>query len=59
MPTNPTESALTIQGVLFDMDGTLIDSEPLWHRHEEELMASFDYIWLEEDQRYCLGGPLS
>jgi HAD superfamily hydrolase (TIGR01509 family) len=59
MPTNPTESALTIQGVLFDMDGTLIDSEPLWHRHEEELMASFDYTWLEEDQRYCLGGPLS
>jgi len=59
MPTSPTESALTIQGVLFDMDGTLIDSEPLWHRHEEELMASFEYIWLEEDQRYCLGGPLS
>jgi HAD superfamily hydrolase (TIGR01509 family) len=59
MPTNPSESALTIQGVLFDMDGTLIDSEPLWHRHEAELMASFDYTWLEEDQQYCLGGPLS
>jgi len=53
------DSAITIQGVLFDMDGTLIDSEPLWHRHEEELMASFNYGWLEEDQRYCLGGPLS
>ena len=55
----PTDLSATIQGVLFDMDGTLIDSEPLWHRHEAELMASFDYIWRDEDQRYCLGGPLS
>jgi len=56
MQINPPVS---FQGVLFDMDGTLIDSEPLWHRHEAELMASFDYTWTDEDQQYCLGGPLS
>ena len=56
MPTNPT---IEYQAICFDMDGTLIDSEPLWLKSEIELMAEFGYEWSRVDQEYCLGGPLS
>lgn len=45
--------------VFFDMDGLLVDSEPLWLESETELMANFGYTWRTEDQNHCLGGPLS
>lgn len=44
--------------VLFDMDGTLVDTEPMWLASETELMARFGYKWTHEDQANCLGGPL-
>ena len=44
--------------VFFDMDGLLVDSEPLWLESEAEMMAEFGYQWLESDQAACLGGPL-
>lgn len=44
--------------VLFDMDGTLIDSEGLWLRAEEIVMARMGTGWTEADQRECLGGPV-
>jgi len=44
--------------VFFDMDGLLVDSEPLWLESETEMMAKFGYQWLESDQAACLGGPL-
>lgn len=53
MPTNPFFSA-----VLFDMDGTLVDSEPLWLLCEQELTSDYGYDWTTEDQAHCLGGPL-
>ena len=40
------------------MDGTLIDSEPLWFENEVKLMAQFDYSWTAEDQMKCIGGPI-
>lgn len=45
--------------VLFDMDGLLVDSEPLWFEAESELTAPFGYAWSAQDQSACLGGPLS
>ncbi len=45
--------------VLFDMDGLLVDSEPLWFEAEAELTAPFGYVWRAEDQSACLGGPLT
>jgi HAD superfamily hydrolase (TIGR01509 family) len=39
------------------MDGTLIDSEPLWLKAEIEVMAEVGCHWDEQDQINCLGGP--
>jgi len=44
--------------VFFDMDGLLVDSEPLWLISETQMMAKYGYQWLESDQAACLGGPL-
>ncbi|CAB4744567.1 unannotated protein [freshwater metagenome] len=46
------------KAVFFDMDGTLIDSEPLWFENEVKLMAQFDYSWTIQDQMNCIGGPI-
>lgn len=44
--------------VLFDMDGTLIDSEHLWLTAEIQVMDALGGRWTSEDQSHCLGGPL-
>jgi len=55
----PTEPHLDFySAVFFDMDGLLIDSEPLWLESETEMMAQYGYNWLDSDQAACLGGPL-
>ena len=56
MPTNATKNFYS--AVFFDMDGLLVDSEPLWLESETEMMAQYGYKWLESDQAVCLGGPL-
>lgn len=56
MPTSTTTDFYS--AVFFDMDGLLVNSEPLWLESETEMMAEFDYQWLESDQAACLGGPL-
>ena len=44
------------QAVLFDMDGMLIDTEPLWIATEAEVAAELGCTtWTVEDQRRCLG----
>ena len=44
--------------VLFDMDGTLIDSEHLWLQGEQKVMQEMGGMWGPEDQAHCLGGPI-
>lgn len=44
--------------VLFDMDGTLIDSEGLWLEAEHAVMTGLGATWGPADQEHCLGGPL-
>jgi HAD superfamily hydrolase (TIGR01509 family) len=44
--------------VLFDMDGTLIDSEHLWLQAEQRIMSDLGGSWTDADQGHCLGGPL-
>ena len=52
-------SATQFAAILFDMDGTVIDSEPVWLGKERALMAEFGHQWSDENQQFCLGGPLS
>jgi HAD superfamily hydrolase (TIGR01509 family) len=66
-PTEPAESAesaesshhRTLQAVLFDMDGLLVDSEPLWFEVECAVMARLHGEWSEADQQALVGGSLT
>ena len=53
-----TKSTFPFEAVLWDMDGTLIDSEPIWIEEEHRLMQSLGVPWSDEDAKHCLGGPL-
>ena len=44
--------------VLFDMDGLLVDSEPLWLQAETAVMARLGADWTTADQMQLLGGSL-
>ena len=51
--------------VLWDMDGTLVDTEPYWMAAEVELLGSFGRTWIHEAHRDggrlawdCSGGDL-
>lgn len=41
--------------VLFDLDGTLIDSEPYWMKSERELAKNHGANWTEEDGASLIG----
>ncbi len=44
--------------VLFDLDGTLIDSEPYWMQSERELAAEHQSDWSQEDGDKLIGMSL-
>jgi HAD superfamily hydrolase (TIGR01509 family) len=47
-----------LDAVLFDMDGTLIDSEPYWLDSEKELVESFGGTWTIEQGLALVGSGL-
>ncbi len=47
-----------LQAVLFDMDGLLVDSEPLWFEVESAIMARLGGTWSPADQEALVGGSL-
>jgi HAD superfamily hydrolase (TIGR01509 family) len=47
-----------LAAVLFDMDGLLVDTEPLWLETETEVMARLGASWTPEDQQALLGGSM-
>jgi HAD superfamily hydrolase (TIGR01509 family) len=47
-----------LQAVLFDMDGVLVDSEPLWFEAETAVMALLGGSWGDADQHALLGGSM-
>ena len=44
-----------IKAIIFDMDGLLIDSEPVWFRAKEEFLGEYNVLWTWEDQRNSMG----
>jgi HAD superfamily hydrolase (TIGR01509 family) len=48
-----------LQAIFFDMDGLLIDSEPLWFEVESEVMAHLGGQWSAADQQALVGGSLA
>ena len=47
-----------LAAVLFDMDGLLVDTEPLWFETETEVMARLGTQWTKQDQGALLGGSM-
>jgi len=47
-----------LEAVLFDMDGLLVDTEPLWFETEAEVMARLGAPWTKLDQEQLLGGSM-
>jgi len=47
-----------LQAVLFDMDGVLVDSEPLWFEAEQAVMARLGGDWTPDDQKALVGGSM-
>lgn len=55
----PRDSAATLPAVvLFDMDGTLVDTEPYWMRAEHEIVAAHGGAWTHEDALGAVGQAL-
>ena len=54
---NP-EFRFPFTAALFDMDGTLVDSEPVWLASERAVMQRFGVQWTAQDQANVLGGPV-
>jgi len=48
----------SLQAVLIDMDGTLVETESAWWETEIVVMKSYGYEWTQEDQELALGGPM-
>ena len=44
--------------VLWDMDGTLVDTEPYWMRAEGELVREFGGSWTDDDALQVVGAGL-
>ena len=53
MPTTPTPAA-----VLWDMDGTLVDTEPYWIESEFEIIAEHGGTWSHEHAMNLVGNDL-
>ncbi len=61
MRGEPFRLAIPACAVLFDMDGLLVDSEPLWLEAETAVVLRLGGApsdWTEADQRHLLGGSL-
>jgi len=52
-------SATNPQAVLWDLDGTIVDSEPYWLLSEQRLVEEFGGTWSEADGFALIGAGLT
>ncbi len=57
MSAAPSTTA-SLEAVLVDMDGLLIDSEPMWFEVERDVMARLGSGWTPTQARSLVGNPL-
>ncbi|OPF71836.1 hydrolase [Streptomyces antioxidans] len=54
-----TAEGSALQGVLLDMDGTLVDTEGIWWDAEVSIFAELGHALAEEYRQVVVGGPMS
>lgn len=47
-----------LKAILWDHDGTLVETEPYWIEAELELARKFNVHWTEADALQCVGSPM-
>lgn len=52
------DGAAPLRAVLWDMDGTLVDTEPYWITAERELVERFGGVWTHEEAMRLVGQAL-
>lgn len=57
VPT-PVQPGNTLRAVLWDMDGTIVDTEPYWMAAEHALVASYGGTWSHEQALQLVGQSL-
>ncbi len=50
---------MPLSAVLFDMDGLLVNTEPLWLEAEHATLAALGGTWSEADQRAVVGASMA
>ncbi len=48
-----------LQAVLWDMDGTIVDTEPYWIQAEKDLVAAYGGSWTDSDAEAMVGQALT
>ena len=46
---------MTFCALIFDMDGLLVDSEPVWHEVEVDLIESYGYVYSDDVRNMGVG----
>lgn len=54
-----TADESSLQAVLLDLDGTLVDTEGFWWETEVEVFAELGHQLVEEHRQVVVGGPMS
>src|SRR5204863_608679 len=57
-PTSATTPRTDMLAVLWDMDGTLVDTEPYWMATEVDLAEEYGATWTTADAEHLIGNSL-